>query len=100
MQRFKDWLREFVTDRPRRAMTFGIIGISQEQMVDLVKSKPVMVWDADGGWKVTGLEQDIFVPFNQPFKFPGRDTIIVQRSLDLEKVLDRMEAGYPGEDRY
>lgn len=94
-QRIIDWLREFVTDRPRRPLAYGLIAIDQEQMRDMVKDKPVLISDADGGWNIQGLAREIFVPYNQVFKFPGRDTIFVQRSSQLEVVLDRMEAGFP-----
>ena len=98
MQGLQDWLREFVTDRPRQPLRYGLIKIDQEQMRDMVKDQPCVIADADGGWKVQGLVREIFVPYNQVFKFPGRDTIFVQRSNQLETVLDRMEAGY--EDRH
>ena len=98
LQGLQDWLREFVTDRPRQPLQYGILKCTQEDMAAIVKGWPVTITDADGGWEVQGSCGRIFVPYNQAFKFPGRDTIFVQRSSQLDTVLDRMEAGF--EDRY
>ncbi len=86
-------LFSFFRPKPVTPMTFGIIAIDQSQFVDLVKGEMAQVWDADGGWKVNAqtLARPIFVPFNQTFVFAD-ETIKVQRSQQLEAILDRIDA--------
>jgi hypothetical protein len=80
------------TPKPVSPMTLGIITIDQDQFVDFVKDTNARVNDADGGWQIqaTTLPRPIFVPFNQPFSF-GEERVIVQRSRQLEDVLDRID---------
>lgn len=84
------WFRR--EPKPVRAMLWGVIGINQEQFVDLTEDTGATVAEADGGWNVTAdtLARPIFVPFNQVFVF-GRERVVVQRSKQLEDILDRID---------
>lgn len=80
------------TPRPVTNMTWGLIGIDQTQFTDLVKDTDATVWEGDGGWRIETpvLARPIFVPFNQHFEFGG-ERIIVQKSQQLEDILDRID---------
>ena len=86
------WPRSWLRPKPVQPMLWGVIGIDQEQFVDLTKGTAATVAEADGGWSVEAatLARPIFVPFNQTFVF-GRERILVQRSKQLEDILDRID---------
>lgn len=90
-------IRRIFEPKPVQDMTIGgLIKIDDAQFVEQVRDTKAQVFDSDGGWLVNSksMARPIFVPFNQPLAFGG-ERIIVQRSKQLEDLLDRIDGVEP-----